>query len=64
MISRGALLLIRLLPFRLFSANPFTDVARTVRDSPVIRFEIREKRDYVAIEEPDSFLKSRITGGS
>jgi hypothetical protein len=29
------------LPFRLFTANPFTAVARTVRDSAVIYFAIR-----------------------
>lgn len=36
-----------------FSANPFTDIRWTVGDSPVIRFEIREKRDSVAIDELD-----------
>jgi hypothetical protein len=34
-----------------FAANPFTDVARTVRDSAVICFEIRQKCDYVSIDE-------------
>jgi hypothetical protein len=35
LICRGALQFIRLLPFRLFSANPFTDVARTVLMLPL-----------------------------
>ena len=38
-----------------FSAYPFTDIRWTVGDSPVIRFEIREKRDSVAIDELDCF---------
>ena len=37
------------------SANPFTNIRRTVRDSAVIYFETRQKCDYVALDEPDFF---------
>jgi NAD(P)-dependent dehydrogenase (short-subunit alcohol dehydrogenase family) len=41
--------------FRSFSANPFANVGRTVRDSAVFCFEISQECDYLAIDEPNSF---------
>ncbi|MGZ9256832.1 MAG: hypothetical protein ACXW50_20590 [Candidatus Binatia bacterium] len=53
--ARGALQLIRLLPFRLFSEYPYTDIAGTIRDLCLVGFKTRQKPHCVSIDELDSF---------